>query len=559
MSGAAADRPAPEAGGSSWSRQMRWTLAVISGLVAMVIVDATIVNVALPVIIRDLGVSSTQSQWVQATYTLVFAALLLTAGRVADRIGRRRMLVTGAGVFAVASLLAACAPNAPLLILGRAVQGIGGAMIFPAGLSILSATFRDHDRNIAFAVWGATIGGTAALGPLLGGWLATAFTWRAAFVLFVPVATVLAWVAVRTLTESVDPDARRGLDLPAAVLSALAAGLFVLALTEGRTWGWWTTRGEINVLGVPWAPAISPTPIALALAVACAVVLVGYTAGRAKAGRSTLVDPALFRISTFRNGNIVSAIVYLAEFGLLFSLPLWWQFVLGYSAAQAALALAPLAVASFLASGAAAGLAQRFGPLRAVRIGLTLEVIGAAGVGAVIAVDTPWWLPQGFLILYGFGLGIGAAQLGSVVLVDVPEARSGQGAGAATTSQQLGAALGVAVLGGVLFGTLAGNLSGRLIESGMPASDAQRIAERVQSSAGAAVSEFAATGATALADAARASLAVATRASVFTAAALLTVALATSMLLRRPANGGEPSSTANTGDAPKDSSGTPGC
>jgi len=519
-----------------WTRQARWSLAAISGLVAMVIVDATIVNVALPLIIEDLGITSTQAQWVQASYTLVFAALLLTFGRLADRIGRKRMLVLGSVVFAVASLVAAAAPDGSLLILGRVLQGVGGAMIFPVALSILSATFQGDARNIAFAVWGATIGGTAAIGPLIGGWLATAFSWRIAFLVFVPVAAVFGWLAGRVLTESRDPDGRAGLDLPSAALSALAAGLLVLGLTESRTWGWWGAGGDdITFVGLPWRLPVSPTPVVLVLALVCAVAVVVRSRRRAGANRPTMIDPAILRTRTFRNGNVVTAVVYLAEFGLLFTLPMWWQFTLGYSAAQAALALLPLALASILASGASAALAQRFGPLRAVQIGLLCEVLGAAGVGLVISGSTAWWVPQGFLVLYGIGLGIGAAQLGSVVLADLPPARSGQGAGVSATCQQLGAALGVAVLGTVLFSTLGHDLTGRLSASGEPVGSAQRIAEQVETTTGTAIGELAAAGNTAAAAAARDALAVASSAAVLTAAALLFCALLTAVLLMRPA------------------------
>lgn len=225
----------PASSGPKGSRRW-WALAVISVAVAMVIVDATIVNVVLPTIIGELGISSAQAQWVQLSYTLVFAALLLSFGRIADRVGRRRMLVWGCAVFAVASAAAALAPNGDLLVVGRMLQGVGGAMIFPATLSLLNASFRGSDRNIAFAVWGATIGGTAALGPLLGGWLTTLFSWRAAFVVFVPVAIALIVTARALVTESRDPDAERGLDLTGSALSIAAAGLLVLGLIEGRTW-----------------------------------------------------------------------------------------------------------------------------------------------------------------------------------------------------------------------------------------------------------------------------------------------------------------------------------
>lgn len=502
-----------------------WGLAVISVAVAIVIVDATIVNVVLPTIIGQLGITSTQAQWVQEAYTLVFAALLLSVGRIADRVGRRRMLMLGAAVFALASAGAAVAPDGDLLVLGRMLQGVGGAMIFPATLSLLNATFRGTERNVAFAVWGATIGGSAALGPLLGGWLTTVFSWRAAFVVFVPVAVALILAARALITESRDPNADAGLDLLGAALSVAAAGLLVLGLIEGRSWGWWTSAGPVTVFGQPWPWSLSPTPVALGLALLAAAAFAGWERHRNSVGAAALLDLSLFRVRSFRNGNLVTAIVYLGEFGLLFSLPLWWQNVLGYSTAQTALALLPLALAAFLAGAAAAGLATRLGPLAAVRVGLGGEIIGALGLGLVITTSTPWWATVPFLAIYGFGLGIGAAQLGSVVLADVPVARSGQGAGTSTTSQQIGGALGVAVLGLVLFTTLTHALTDRLAAIGVPAGQAAGIVDRIQTTAGAAITQLAATPATqAAAEQARAALATAVQATTFTAAAFLLLA-----------------------------------
>ena len=157
----------------------RWYgLVAIAFAVSLVIIDVTIVNVAVPAIITDLGATATQAQWVQEAYTLVFAALLLTSGRIGDRIGRRRLLVVGIGVCVAASVLAALAPTPGLLIAARMLQGVGGAAIFPATLSLINATFTGRERGVAFAVWGSTIGGMAAVGPLLGGWLTTEASWR---------------------------------------------------------------------------------------------------------------------------------------------------------------------------------------------------------------------------------------------------------------------------------------------------------------------------------------------------------------------------------------------
>jgi len=199
------------------SARRRWAgLVFISIAVALIIVDSTIVNVAVPSIVDDLGITSTQVQWVQEAYTLVFASLLLVFGSIADRVGRRRMLLTGVVVFALASVGAALASTGDLLILARFVQGVGGAMILPTTLSLLNATFRGRERGIAFAVWGSTIGGMAAVGPLLGGWLTTTFSWHWAFGINIPLGILIVVGVLLTVEESRGGAA--GIDVVGAIL-----------------------------------------------------------------------------------------------------------------------------------------------------------------------------------------------------------------------------------------------------------------------------------------------------------------------------------------------------
>ena len=217
---------------------LRWFgLVFISLAVALIIVDSTIVNVAVPAIVDELDLSSTQVQWVQEAYTLVFASLLLLFGSLADRFGRRRLLLIGVVLFAAASVGAAFAPTADLLIGARLVQGVGGAMMLPSTLSLLNATFRGRERGIAFAVWGSTIGGMAAVGPLLGGWLTTAFSWRWAFGINVPLGILIIIGVLWAVSESRE-GSRGRIDLVGVVLSVVLFGSLVFGLIEGRTLGW---------------------------------------------------------------------------------------------------------------------------------------------------------------------------------------------------------------------------------------------------------------------------------------------------------------------------------
>ena len=309
----------------------RWLgLVVVSLGVSLIIVDATIVNVAVPSIIDDLGITSSDAQWVQEVYTLVFAALLLVLGRLADRWGRRRLFALGAVVFGLSSVLAATADSAGWLIGARALQGLGGAMMLPTSLSLLNATFRGRDRGIAFGIWGATIGGTAALGPLLGGWLTTDFSWRWAFGINIPLTAVVITGLYLWVDESRERVTEKGTDVVGAVLAAVGFGTLVFALIEGRTYGWLgTTDTELSVLGRTWSWAVSPVPVAFVVGVLALAAFVVVERRRNTAGRAAMLDLWLFAIPSFRNGNVAAMIVSLGEFGLLFALPLWFQNVRG--------------------------------------------------------------------------------------------------------------------------------------------------------------------------------------------------------------------------------------
>ncbi|MFD9687806.1 MFS transporter [Kitasatospora sp. NPDC059088] len=261
--GKAPDTPAGAA--SSAGRRRWWGLVAISLGVSLIIVDSTVVNVAVPSIIDDLHITSSGAQWVQETYTLVFASFLLLAGRTGDRVGRRRVFLTGTAVFVAASVAAATAPSGPVLIGSRLVQGLGGAMILPTSLSLINATFRGRERGQAFAVWGSTIGGTAALGPLLGGWLTTHLSWRWAFGINLPLGALVAAGVLLLVADSRDDRAERGLDLPGAVLSVVGFTGIVFGLIEGRTYGWWHLEQPFSAFGTRLDSGPSPVPVAFAL------------------------------------------------------------------------------------------------------------------------------------------------------------------------------------------------------------------------------------------------------------------------------------------------------
>jgi MFS family permease len=359
-------------------------------------------------------------------------------------------------------------------------------MLLPSTLSTLNATFVGRDRGIAFAVWGSTIGGMAAVGPLLGGWLTTSYSWRWAFGINVFVGAVIVAGLLTYVRETKEPATRRGLDLPGTTLSILGLGGIVFTLIEGQRYGWWQPSALAGS-DLGWSLAVSPIVPVAVLGAAALVAFVLVERARARAGRIVVLDLTLFAIPSFRNGNVAAAIISLGEFGLLFLLPLYLQNILGLSAVQTGTVLLALALGSFLAAPAAPQLTSRLGARAVVRIGLALEVIGILGIALAVDVPASAWRLVPWLFLYGGGVGLATAQLTGVILADVPVTKSGQASGTQSTSRQIGSAFGVAIIGAVLVTTLRSTATSRLTEAGIPAGQRTTLVDAATSSAGAAI------------------------------------------------------------------------
>jgi EmrB/QacA subfamily drug resistance transporter len=514
----------------------RWLgLVAIALGVALIVVDTTIVNVIVPSIVRDLGVTSVQAQWIQESYAIVFAALLLLVGRVADILGARRVFLTGVVLFGVTSLLAGLAPSGEMLVLARFLQGAGAALILPTSLALLNASFTGKARGQAFAVWGSTIGAATALGPLLGGWLSEHASWRWAFGINIPLVVVICVGALAFLKRS--PRGSGRVDVVGAVLSIVGLGLLAFGLIEGRTYGWISTVEPLKVFGLTWAGSPSPVLVALILATTALIAFSVRQVALSRAGEpgqptAALMDVRLFSIGSFRNGNIATLIIGLGEFGIVAVLPLWLQFALGYSPVEAGLALVPVAVGSFVASGASFGLAAKVSPLGLVRLGLGLEAAGLAALGFVARPDSPWWAIASALFCYGIGVGFATAQVTNVVLADVPESSAGQGSGMQSVFRQLGSALGIAVLTTTFFSVLGTRLGAELTATGVPAGQADQLTRAVVGSAGAAIDGLAAQPQTAaVADAARQAMAHGISLGSYLAAGFLLAGLVATLLI----------------------------
>jgi len=518
-----------------------WVALLAIGFgVSVVIMDATIVNVALPVVLHDLHLTASDAQWINASYSLVFAALLLTVGRIGDLRGRRKVFGAGLVLFMAASVVAGLSQNAGTLVGARFVQGLGAAMVVPSTLSTLNAMFTGRARGIAFAVWGSAIGGMAAIGPVVGGWLATDASWRWAFWLNIPVGLVVLLGVVRAVPETRDLSAVPGRDPVGVALSALGMGGIVFALIEAEWFGW----------GRQGSGALSPVPFALVGGVLLVVAFVVLELRRARAGRYVLIDLGLFRLVTFRAGVSAALIVAFGEFGLLFTLPLLLQGTLGYSALGTGGIIVALALGTFFVSGMLPQLSTRMSQRSIVQTGLLLEALGVGGIALALSLTIHTWVIAALLFVYGAGVGMATAQLTSLLLVDVPPDESGQASGLQSSIRQLGSALGVAALGGLLVSQLASATRTNLAALHLPSATVEGIVSGVKDSAGIAIAGLQAQpGGQAVARAASEAMIHASRMATGAASVALLVGLAATFALpKRPASG--PGHEVEGADAP---------
>jgi len=526
----------------------RWAIMPVLAMgVALIIVDSTIVNVALPRIVPALHMNLAGAEWINSAYSLVFAALLVAVGAIADRVGRRRMFMIGVVVFACASLFAGGATSGSMMIAARMLQGVGGAMILPTSLSLVNANFRGRERPIAFGIWGSVIAGAAALGPLLGGYLTTYWSWRAIFLLNLPVSLAILVFAYLLVPESRDEEAIGLKDTPGVVLVSFGFASLVFGLIEGQRYGWWGVKTTFSVGSWDWPLPGSPVPWAFGLA----VILLGAFVWRlfylTTRGRPALIDLTLFAVRSFRYGGLTILIVSLGEFGLVFVIPLFLQNVLGLSPLQTGASLLPLALGAFAAGGLAAPISFKIGGVWTVRVGMLLETLGIAGFAIVVEAPMSAWRLVIPLAIYGVGVGLATAQLTNVALSQVPPHRSGQASGIQSTLRQVGSALGTAILGTALSIAITDRTTSSLEGAGLPSAEAGKIADAVQSSAGTVLPALRAAPKTApLSGVLDTSFADATRTVGIIAAVFVLAGLVTSLLIPRSTDAaaeGEPEQT----------------
>jgi EmrB/QacA subfamily drug resistance transporter len=432
----------------------RWVaLGVLCTSLLAIVVDNTIVNVALPTLVRELDADVGELQWVVDAYTLVFAGLLLLAGALGDRYGRRRMLLAGLVVFAVSSLAAARAGSVDALIACRAVMGAGAACIMPATLSLLISVFEDErERAMAVGLWAATAGVGVALGPVAGGFLLDHFAWGSIFLVNVPLCVAAIAVGLRVVPESRDPVARR-IDWTGAALSGAGLVALVWAIIEAPSEGW-TSPLVLEVGGL-------------------AVVLLGAFVLQQRRAAEPLLDVRLFRDARFSAASATVMVLFFALFGFLFVATQYLQFVLGFSPSAAGVRVLPYAGAMIVFASLSAKLVERYGTRRIATLGMALFAAGLA-VAATVAADTGYGRLAMAFVLMGAGMGLAGAPATESIMRSLPPARANIGSAVNDTTRELGGALGVAVVGSIMSSVYAAGLP-----AGVPAAAEESLGAAV--------------------------------------------------------------------------------
>jgi len=403
-----------------------WTLGVVCVGTFMLLLDVTIVNVALPSIQRSLHSSFSDLQWVIDAYSLMLAALLLTAGSLSDILGRKRVFLLGLAVFTVSSAVCGLASSPLLLNLARGVQGSGGALMLATSLALLAQEFQGRDRGTAFGAWGATIGGAVAIGPLVGGALTDGLGWQAIFYLNVPIGVVGLVVTARKLVNL--RGEQRAIDWPGLVTFSSALFLLVFALVRGNDTGWG-----------------SPRTVGLLIA---AVVLLGAFVVIESRRAQPMLDLALFRNPTFGGASLVAFALSGSMFALFLYMTLWIQGILGYTPLQAGLRFLPTTLVSFVVAPIAGRLSSRV-PVRALLGGGLLLVGLSLLLMRGLTADSGWTALLAGFIVGGVGVGMVNPTLASTAVGVVDPRRSGMASGINNTFRQVGIATGIAALGAV--------------------------------------------------------------------------------------------------------------
>jgi EmrB/QacA subfamily drug resistance transporter len=406
-----------------------WTLGALSFALFMIMLDNTVVNVALPSIQRDLGIGLSELEWTVNAYALTFAVLMLTGGKLADFFGRRRIFLIGLVTFTISSLACGLAATGGTLIGARTLQGIGAALMLPATLSIISATFPAHQRGMAIGIWAGVSAMALAIGPLIGGLITEHINWSWIFFVNVPIGVLGLIVGRLVIKESRDTSAEQRLDFPGLLASAIGLFALTFALIEANSYGW-------------------TDPMIIGLFVLSAVSLAAFVLLELHQ-RSPMLDLSLFRSSTFAGANVVALLVTLAMFGVFFFMSIYMQNILGYSATKTGAAFLPMTILIILIAPISGKASDRIGSRALMTAGM-LCLSASLIVFSRLGLDSTFWDILPGLVVGGFGMALVMTPMTAAALGSVPVEKSGVGSGVLNTFRQLGGALGIAVMGAIV-------------------------------------------------------------------------------------------------------------
>jgi EmrB/QacA subfamily drug resistance transporter len=437
----------------------KWGPLIILALAQfLMVLDQAVMNVSISQLVADFDTTVTVIQGVITFYSLVMAMLMITGGKLGDRVGRRRAFIVGLVIYACGSALTAVSWSVGSLALGWSVlEGVGAALVLPALAALIAGNYRDGDRVVAYAVVGGVAGAGIAVGPILGGWVTTEFTWRYVFVGEV-VIVVLILALIKLLRDAPAPGRPPQIDWIGSVLSSLGLGLIVLGVLQASTWGW------IQPKNSPWEPfGFSMTPFVVAAGGATLAIFVGWQHRRERAHADPLVHLVLLRIAALRSGLQTFLVQNLVLMGIFFAVPLYLQLVQGLDALDTGIQMLPVSITMFVTSMAGSALAARFAPRWIIRTGLAILLVS---IGWLLTNIQPALDSTSFSVamgLLGIGMGLIASQLGNVVQSSVDDAERGEAGGLQYTSQQLGSALGVALIGAVVLTGLTNNFLDKVV------------------------------------------------------------------------------------------------
>ena len=406
-----------------------WTLGALCFALFMIMLDNTVVNVALPAIQRELAISRAALEWTVAAYALTFASLLLTGGKLGDLLGRRLIFVIGLVVFTGSSLLCGLSHTGTELIAARAVQGIGAALMMPATLSIISATFAVRERGTAIGIWAGVSAMALAIGPLLGGIITEHISWNWIFYVNVPIGTIGVFVALLVVPESRDTSREQRLDLPGLLSSGIGLFALVYALIEANQYGWTSAR----IIG---------------LFVVAAVSLVTFVLLELHQ-RLPMLDLSLFRSGTFAGANVVAILVTLAMFGIFVFFPIYMQSFRGWSPTQAGAALLPWTLMIVVFAPIAGKLSDRVGSRWLMAGGMSVVAVCCLLLSTVNLHSTFWHMLPAFL-LGGLGMSFVMTPMSAAAMGAAPVEKAGVASGVLNTFRQVGVALGIAITGAII-------------------------------------------------------------------------------------------------------------